>query len=147
MEKRQFNHWTKYSSFSRMALGTAALSQIQHLSHTYSTCTLAHRHTSWHTSAWVGLSESVLFILGEYMKYGAGLCQAARSDRACICGINKRPVPGRVKICFQRTLQPTLLFWLRGPARTHAAIITHSGDNFQYFHLRRGTANKRESRV
>lgn len=104
--RKQFNHGTKQH------LLTDCCRQSCHHTHTHTTCTLTV--ISWQTSAQATVSEVPLFTPSEYMKYGAWLYQLARGNQTCICGINKHLLPDRVQVCFQRTLQPTLLFWLWG---------------------------------
>ena len=119
---------------------------------------IQHAHTQvrtrphlWHTSAWGGLSVEacqrrpvrggVVYPWWIYEIWSTAV-SLSPGNTACICGMNKRLVPKRVQVCFQRTFQPKRQFWLQGPARDHAAIITHSWDNFQYFSLLHLITNK-----
>lgn len=93
-EWRTVPSWRSHS-YSTTAVGAAPLSQMLHLSHDYCTCPGTDTD-----SAGVSLSQTALFILSEYMKYGAEPCQAAQSHRTSVCGRNKSHQPERVQICF-----------------------------------------------
>lgn len=88
---------------------------------------------------WTLRHEQDCHIHIENMNYGAKLWQEALSVTVNMCGINRHPVPARVQVCFQRTFKKGLLLWFRASA----AIIRHSWDNFQCFHLHHWAGNSR----
>lgn len=140
-EERGREVWKKLLKVcSRQSCSVTDLTSITHVQ-----CTHTHVHAQTHTDSLQPeqhcQSQCCLSMVIIWNMNNGCIRQP------CICGVNKRPVPERVQVCFQRTSQPTLLFWLWGPAWTHDAVITYSWDNFQYFHLRRWITNKWESHI
>lgn len=108
LEEEQLNHGAKEHLY-KIWLLEAPVTDLTAISHTQS---------NWNQVQLRGWTP--VFIHRKCLKYGVWLLQSAGGSRGC--RRNKRLVPRRVQVCFQRTFQPCFVSEdLTGPPlRTHS---------------------------